>query len=125
MKEAQIPGGSNVIMDPWCQATPLSALSALKRQSARVTSLLARPKFFEVTSHCLVCWSTPTANMASANSPSSSGLLPIPGTPSSSWQLYTARIDAIFRHPDMRVVIAFWLLGPLPTAPPSLVSSVC
>ncbi|CAG9988632.1 unnamed protein product [Clonostachys byssicola] len=44
-------------------------------------------------------------------SPSASGLLPMPGTPSSSWALYAARTRAAFKNPDMKVVVAFWLLG--------------
>ncbi|KAF5484930.1 Protein BTN1 [Colletotrichum siamense] len=44
-------------------------------------------------------------------SPSSSGLLPMPGSPSSSWALYRARLSAMFRHADTQVVVAFWLLG--------------
>ncbi|TEA10837.1 Protein BTN1 [Colletotrichum sidae] len=44
-------------------------------------------------------------------SPSSSGFLPMPGSPSSSWALYRARLSAIFRHADTQVIVAFWLLG--------------
>ncbi|KAK1982478.1 batten's disease protein Cln3 [Colletotrichum cereale] len=44
-------------------------------------------------------------------SPSSSGFLPMPGSPSSSWALYRARLSALLRHADTRVVVAFWLLG--------------
>lgn len=44
-------------------------------------------------------------------SPSSSGLLPMPGSPSSSWAVYRARLSAMFRHADTQVVVAFWLLG--------------
>ncbi|KAK2043625.1 batten's disease protein Cln3 [Colletotrichum somersetense] len=44
-------------------------------------------------------------------SPSSSGFLPMPGSPSSSWALYRARLSALFRHADTQVVVAFWLLG--------------
>ncbi|AEO62098.1 hypothetical protein MYCTH_2313074 [Thermothelomyces thermophilus ATCC 42464] len=43
--------------------------------------------------------------------PSSSGLLPLPGAPSSSWALYRARLTALFRSPDVSVVAAFWLFG--------------
>ncbi|KAI6781450.1 uncharacterized protein J7T54_001412 [Emericellopsis cladophorae] len=35
----------------------------------------------------------------------------MPGAPSSSWGLYTARIQSLLRHPDMKVVVAFWLFG--------------
>ncbi|KAL2196990.1 CLN3 protein-domain-containing protein [Corynascus similis CBS 632.67] len=43
--------------------------------------------------------------------PSSSGLLPLPGAPSSSWALYRARLAALFRNADVSVVVAFWLFG--------------
>jgi battenin len=43
--------------------------------------------------------------------PSLPGLLPMPGSPSSSWGLYRARLLGILRHADTRVVLAFWLLG--------------
>ncbi|KAF9878227.1 golgi integral membrane protein [Colletotrichum karsti] len=49
--------------------------------------------------------------MTGRRSPSSSGLLPMPGSPSSSWALYRARLSAIFRHADTQVIVAFWLLG--------------
>ena len=48
-----------------------------------------------------------------SRSPSSSGLLPMPGSPSSSWAMYAARIEAMFRRPDIKVVVAFWLFGAL------------
>ncbi|PTB75096.1 batten's disease protein Cln3 [Trichoderma longibrachiatum ATCC 18648] len=35
----------------------------------------------------------------------------MPGSPSSSWALYSARINSLVKHPNMRVVVAFWLLG--------------
>ncbi|KAH8904098.1 batten's disease protein Cln3 [Coniochaeta sp. PMI_546] len=44
-------------------------------------------------------------------SPSSSGLLPLPGAPSSSWALYRARFYSIFRNADTSVLVAFWLFG--------------
>ncbi|KAL4723609.1 battenin CLN3 protein [Fusarium chlamydosporum] len=44
-------------------------------------------------------------------SPSSSGLLPMPGAPSSSWAGYKARLAALLGHHDTKVVIAFWLFG--------------
>ncbi|KAB5585211.1 batten's disease protein Cln3 [Coniochaeta sp. 2T2.1] len=44
-------------------------------------------------------------------SPSSSGLLPLPGAPSSSWALYKARILSILRNGDTAVLVAFWLFG--------------
>ncbi|KAI1078567.1 Batten's disease protein Cln3 [Whalleya microplaca] len=46
-----------------------------------------------------------------SRSPASSGLLPMPGSPSSSWALYRARLTAIFRNAETLVVIAFWLFG--------------
>ncbi|KAL2752386.1 hypothetical protein ACRALDRAFT_2022299 [Sodiomyces alcalophilus JCM 7366] len=47
----------------------------------------------------------------SGRSPSSSGLLPMPGSPSSSWALYRARVSALLRHVDTHVIVAFWLFG--------------
>ncbi|KXX83303.1 Protein BTN1 [Madurella mycetomatis] len=44
-------------------------------------------------------------------SPSSSGLLPLPGSPSSSWALYRARLAGIFHGADTSVLLAFWLFG--------------
>ncbi|KAJ6440680.1 glucan 1,3-beta-glucosidase [Purpureocillium lavendulum] len=44
-------------------------------------------------------------------SPSASGLLPMPGAPSSSWAAYSARLAALARHQDTKVLVAFWLLG--------------
>ncbi|KAL0934541.1 Protein BTN1-like protein 2 [Colletotrichum truncatum] len=44
-------------------------------------------------------------------SPSASGLLPMPGSPSSSWALYRSRLSSLFRHADTQVIVAFWLLG--------------
>ncbi|KAK5658656.1 hypothetical protein OQA88_2052 [Cercophora sp. LCS_1] len=44
-------------------------------------------------------------------SPSSSGLLPIPGAPSSSWALYRSRFANLLRNTDTSVFIAFWLFG--------------
>ncbi|KAI0010101.1 Batten's disease protein Cln3 [Xylariaceae sp. FL0662B] len=46
-----------------------------------------------------------------SRSPASSGLLPMPGSPSSSWALYRARLTAVFRSAETAVVIAFWLFG--------------
>lgn len=48
---------------------------------------------------------------SASRSPSSSGLLPMPGTPSSSWAVYRARLRAILSHSDLAVVVAFWLFG--------------
>ncbi|KAK7425163.1 battenin CLN3 protein [Neonectria punicea] len=47
----------------------------------------------------------------SGRSPASSGLLPLPGSPSSSWAVYRAKLASIFGHPEMRVIVAFWLFG--------------
>ncbi|KAK4678805.1 battenin CLN3 protein [Podospora pseudoanserina] len=48
-----------------------------------------------------------------SRSPSSSGLLPLPfpGTPSSSWRFYRARLSAFMRDPNTSVLVAFWLFG--------------
>ena len=46
-------------------------------------------------------------------SPSSSGLLPMPGAPSSSWAGYKARVAALLGHHDTKVIVAFWLFGML------------
>ncbi|KAI1770551.1 Batten's disease protein Cln3 [Hypoxylon cercidicola] len=46
-----------------------------------------------------------------SRSPSSSGLLPMPGSPSSSWALYRARFASVFRNSDTSVLVAFWLFG--------------
>ncbi|KAI1636624.1 BTN1 protein [Biscogniauxia mediterranea] len=47
-----------------------------------------------------------------SRSPASSGLLlPMPGSPSSSWALYKARFASIFRNADSSVLVAFWLFG--------------
>lgn len=35
----------------------------------------------------------------------------MPGSASSSWALYRARIASVFRHADMAVIIAFWFFG--------------
>ncbi|AEO71965.1 cc449f17-e6c6-4163-b27c-b6054c0d0f31 [Thermothielavioides terrestris] len=44
-------------------------------------------------------------------SPSASGLLPLPGAPSSSWALYRARLAALLQNTEVSVVVAFWLFG--------------
>ncbi|KAK2934763.1 Batten's disease protein Cln3 [Fusarium oxysporum f. sp. vasinfectum] len=44
-------------------------------------------------------------------SPSASGLLPMPGAPSSSWAVYKARAAAMMGHHDTKVIVAFWLFG--------------
>ncbi|SPO05109.1 probable Protein BTN1 [Cephalotrichum gorgonifer] len=48
---------------------------------------------------------------SASRSPSSSGLLPMPASPSSSWALYRARLGALLRNPEVMVVVAFWLFG--------------
>ncbi|KAF1733828.1 Protein BTN1 [Beauveria bassiana] len=37
--------------------------------------------------------------------------LPLPGSPSSSWDAYAARLNALWHHRNMKVVAAFWLFG--------------
>jgi len=49
-----------------------------------------------------------------SRSPSASGLLPMPGSPSSSWALYKARFANVFRNADSSVLVAFWLFGTRP-----------
>ncbi|RYC53840.1 hypothetical protein CHU98_g12369 [Xylaria longipes] len=44
-------------------------------------------------------------------SPASSGLLPMPGSPSASWALYKARLASVLQHSGASVLIAFWLFG--------------
>ncbi|KAI0412997.1 Batten's disease protein Cln3 [Xylaria grammica] len=46
-----------------------------------------------------------------ARSPASSGLLPMPGSPSASWALYRARLASVFQNSDTPVLAAFWLFG--------------
>ncbi|KAI0891306.1 Batten's disease protein Cln3 [Annulohypoxylon nitens] len=46
-----------------------------------------------------------------SRSPASSGLLPMPGSPSSSWAIYRARLASIFQNADTSVLVAFWLFG--------------
>lgn len=38
-------------------------------------------------------------------------LLPMPGSPASSWAVYRARLKAVFHGADPRVCAAFWLFG--------------
>ncbi|KAF1917054.1 batten's disease protein Cln3 [Ampelomyces quisqualis] len=38
-------------------------------------------------------------------------LLPMPGSPASSWATYRARLKAVFDGADARVCLAFWLFG--------------
>ncbi|KAJ6786240.1 hypothetical protein PWT90_04912 [Aphanocladium album] len=45
------------------------------------------------------------------SSDSSHMRFPLPGTPSSSWDAYAARLQALWHHPKMKVVTAFWLFG--------------
>ncbi|KAH8687265.1 batten's disease protein Cln3 [Tricladium varicosporioides] len=46
-----------------------------------------------------------------SRSPSSSGLLPLPGSPGSSWAMYKARFKALFNGADTSVLVAFWIFG--------------
>ncbi|KAI1813834.1 Batten's disease protein Cln3 [Poronia punctata] len=46
-----------------------------------------------------------------SRSPSSSGLLPMPGSPSASWAVYRARLVSFFQAADTHVLAAFWLFG--------------
>lgn len=46
-------------------------------------------------------------------------LLPMPGSPASSWALYRARLQRIFHGADPRVCAAFWLFG-MPLRPPEI-----
>ena len=38
-------------------------------------------------------------------------MLPLPGTPASTWAMYRARLAAVFADADPRVCLAFWLFG--------------
>jgi battenin len=38
-------------------------------------------------------------------------MLPLPGSPASSWALYRARFRAVFQGADASVLVAFWLFG--------------
>lgn len=49
-----------------------------------------------------------------SRSPSSSGLLPLPGSPGSSWAMYKARFKALFHGADPSVLVAFWIFGQSP-----------
>ena len=49
-------------------------------------------------------------------------MLPMPGSPSSSWAMYRARLSALFEGAEPPVVIAFWLFG---TALPITAYLVC
>lgn len=79
-----------------------------------------RPPEHRTTARCAA---VPLADRKMNRSPSTSGLLPLPGAPSSSWALYRARLLSIFRHADTSVIVAFWLFGtssahtPLPRRP--------
>ncbi|KAK0642934.1 batten's disease protein Cln3 [Cercophora newfieldiana] len=44
-------------------------------------------------------------------SASTSGLLPMPGAPSSSWAVYRARLGNLLKSADTSVLLAFWLFG--------------
>ncbi|KAL8666383.1 MAG: hypothetical protein Q9202_001406 [Teloschistes flavicans] len=38
-------------------------------------------------------------------------MLPLPGSPASSWEMFAARFKAAFHGPNVRVCTAFWLFG--------------
>ncbi|KAG6026664.1 battenin CLN3 protein [Claviceps citrina] len=46
-----------------------------------------------------------------ASSSSHGRLLPLPGTPASSWAAYRARMAGLLGDPDTKVIAAFWLFG--------------
>ncbi|KAI1319492.1 protein btn-1 [Xylariaceae sp. FL0255] len=46
-----------------------------------------------------------------SRSPASSGLLPLPGSPSSSWAVYRARVSSLFQNGGVLAFVAFWLFG--------------
>ncbi|KAG9240555.1 CLN3 protein-domain-containing protein [Calycina marina] len=46
-----------------------------------------------------------------SRSPSAAGLLPLPGTPGSSWAAYKARFSNLFQGANSSVLVAFWLFG--------------
>lgn len=55
----------------------------------------------------------------------------MPGTPSSSWAVFAARIGASLRRPDLKIIIAFWLFGSwtvliqtIPLTSPGLINNV-
>jgi len=56
-------------------------------------------------------------------SPSSSGFLPLPGSPGSSWAIYKARFRNLFQGADASVLIAFWLFGTCSPYPPWLITN--
>ncbi|KAJ5037912.1 uncharacterized protein L3040_006788 [Drepanopeziza brunnea f. sp. 'multigermtubi'] len=43
--------------------------------------------------------------------PRSPSLLPLPGSPGSSWAMYRSRLTALFQGADASVAVAFWLFG--------------
>ncbi|KAI0910928.1 Batten's disease protein Cln3 [Ustulina deusta] len=54
----------------------------------------------------------PRATRSPASSrASSSGLLPMPGSPSASWALYKARLASVVQNSEVSVLAAFWLFG--------------
>jgi hypothetical protein len=65
-------------------------------------------------------FTVPRNNATMTPSPSSSGLLPLPlpGSPSSRWQLYRARFADVFHSADVSVLASFWLFGRVTRAPP-------
>ncbi|KAG6072711.1 battenin CLN3 protein [Claviceps sp. LM84 group G4] len=49
--------------------------------------------------------------MTGRTTPSSHQRFPLPGTVSASWAIYRARMTSLLRHPDTKVLMAFWLFG--------------
>ncbi|KAI0966096.1 Batten's disease protein Cln3 [Xylaria arbuscula] len=52
-----------------------------------------------------------SSHSSAAASLSSSGLLPMPGSPSASWAVYKARLASVWSHRDATILVAFWLFG--------------
>lgn len=50
-------------------------------------------------------------------------MLPLPGSPVSSWALYRARFRAVFQGADLSVLVAFWLFGSVASLFVSVVSN--
>jgi battenin len=61
--------------------------------------------------------------MKMSRSPSASIMLPLPGSPASSWALYRARFSAIFQGANPSVLLAFWLFGNIMFLPISAISN--
>ncbi|KAG6244508.1 battenin CLN3 protein [Claviceps purpurea] len=61
--------------------------------------------------HADVSISPEQGAMTGRITPSSHQRLPLPGTASSLWAIYRARMTSLLRHPDTKVLTAFWLFG--------------